>query len=86
VAAANITFGTVATAREYSLLKKRHSMQRQFDFWWVKRLEVLKKKFQDNTSRLIAVLGEAEVEFRRKEILLQITSQNKSQDEKQTAD
>jgi ribosomal protein L20 len=61
-------------------------MQRQFDSRWVKRLEVLKKKFQHNASRLIAALGEAEVECRRNEILLQITSQNKSQDEKQTAD
>jgi ribosomal protein L20 len=61
-------------------------MQRQFDSRWVKRLEVLKKKFQHSASRLIAALGEAEVEWRRNEILLQITSQNKSQDEKQTAD
>jgi hypothetical protein len=61
-------------------------MQRQFDSRWVKRLEVLKKKFQHNAIRLLAALGEAEVECLRNEILLQITSQNKSQDEKQTVD
>jgi ribosomal protein L20 len=61
-------------------------MQREFDSRWVKHLEVLKKKLQHNASRLIAALGEAEVEFRRKEILLEITSQNKNQDEKRTAD
>jgi ribosomal protein L20 len=55
-------------------------MQSQYYSRWIDRLEALKKKCRDSSSRLIAALGEAEVEMHREEILKQIGSQNEGQE------
>jgi hypothetical protein len=48
---------------------------------WSAYVEQLKRKWRSGTHRLIATLGEAEMNMRREEILKQIGSQNRSKDE-----